>query len=59
MFYNYREIFVCMLILPVVLNILLPLAMLVVWFVKQVVFGRKKSLPEEVAVEQKRMPLTA
>jgi len=48
MLYNYQEFFVYMLLLPVVLNILLPLAMLVVWFVKYMVVGREK-LPQAEA----------
>lgn len=41
MFYNYQEIIVVMLLLPVALNIVLPLAMLVVWLFKQLVVGKK------------------
>jgi hypothetical protein len=59
MLYDYRQIIVCMLLLPVVLNIILPLAMLVVWLLKQLVTG--KMLPSESrdAIEQRRIPQTA
>lgn len=40
MFYNCQEVIVCMLLLPVVLYIVLPLAMLVVWLLKQLVMGK-------------------
>jgi hypothetical protein len=59
MLYDYREIIVCMLLLPVVLNVLLPLAILVVWLVKQAVMG--KMLPSERSdvLEPGRIPQTA
>jgi hypothetical protein len=59
MLYDYREIMVCMLLLPVVLNIILPLAMLVVWLLKQLVTG--KMLPSESSevIEQRRIPQAA
>ena len=42
MFYNYQEIIVVMLLLPVALNIVLPSAMLVEkWLLKQLVVGKK------------------
>lgn len=49
MLYNYQEIFVCMLSFPVVLNILLPLAMLVIWLLKQLVAGKMKNSKNDVA----------
>jgi hypothetical protein len=42
MLYNHHQIIVYMLLLPVVLNILLPMAMLVIWSLKQLVNGKKK-----------------
>lgn len=39
MFYGYQEVIVCMLLLPVTLNIVLPLVMLVVWLLKKLVMG--------------------
>ena len=39
MLYNYREIIVGMLLLPVVLNIVLPLAISGVWLVRQLFMG--------------------
>ena len=40
MFYNCRDIFVCLLSLPVLLNIVLPLAILAVWLLQRL-FVRK------------------
>ena len=44
MFWNCEGLFACMLLVPVVLNILVPLAMLPVWLVKYMVTG--KSWPD-------------
>jgi hypothetical protein len=50
MFYNYHEVIVYMLLVPVSLNILLPLAMLVIWLLKQLVKGnRRRDLPDNAA----------
>lgn len=57
MLYNYQEIFVCLLLLPVVLNILLPLAMLVVWLFKQLVIRIMKMFKSDVAGEESPIPL--
>lgn len=59
MLYDYREIIVCMLLLPVVLNILLPLAMLVVWLVKQAVTGKMLPSQRSDVIEQRHVPQTA
>lgn len=53
MLYNYQEIFVYMLLLPVVLNILLPLAMLVIWLLKQLVIGKMKTSKSDLAGEER------
>jgi hypothetical protein len=42
MFYNYQKVIVCMLLLPVALNIVLPLVMLAVWLLKQLVMGKRR-----------------
>ena len=57
MFWNCEDLLVCMLLVPVVLNILLPLVMLLVWLVKYMVTG--KSLPDKVdeTVTERRMPI--
>ena len=57
MLYNYQEIFVYLLLLPVVLNILLPLAMLVVWLLKQLVIVNMKTSKSEAAGEESPIPL--
>ncbi len=54
MLYNYQEIIVYMLVLPVVLNILLPLAMLVVWLVKQALTGKMLPSKSSDVIEQRR-----
>jgi hypothetical protein len=59
MLYDYREIIVCMLVLPVVLNIILPLAMLVVWFLKQVVTGKMLPSQRGAVIEQRQILQTA
>lgn len=49
MFYNYQEIVFCMLLLPALLNILLPLVILVVWIVLQLMpITIKQNLTEKV-----------
>lgn len=42
MLYNYYFIIVLILLLPVTLNIILPLIMLAVWLLRQLVFGSRK-----------------
>lgn len=60
MLYNYQEIIVGMLLLPVALNILLPLAMLAVWLVKQAVMGKMLPTKSSAVIEQgRRIPQTA
>jgi hypothetical protein len=59
MLYDYRVIIVCMLLLPVVLNILLPLAMLLVWLVKQAVTGKMLPSQRGAVIEPRRIPQTA
>jgi hypothetical protein len=57
MFYDYQEVIVCMLLLPVALNIVLPLVMLVIWLLKQLVMGNRKREETVPAGEKSRMPL--
>lgn len=57
MFYNYQEVIVCMLFLPVVLYIVLPLAMLVVWLLKQLVMGKRKHGKAVHAGQESRISL--
>lgn len=52
MFYNYHEIFIILLLLPVVLNIVLPLMMLVLWPLKQVLVPKRRSSLEGEFVDQ-------
>jgi hypothetical protein len=44
MLYNYYLIIVLILLLPVTLNIILPLMMLAIWFLKKLVFGSRKDV---------------
>lgn len=60
MLQNHEEIIVYMLLFPVVFNILLPLAMLVVWLFKQLLLGKMqkvKKTKSDVAGEQSRIPI--
>ena len=57
MFYNYQEVIVCMLLLPVALNIVLPLMMLVVWLLKQLVMGKRKEGEVVHADQESRISL--
>lgn len=46
MFHKYQIFFICLLLLPVAINIFLPLAMTVVWLCKKALLGTvKKSSP--------------
>ena len=57
MLQNHEEIIVYMLLFPVVFNIFLPLAMLVVWLLKQMLVGKMKKVKKSVAKEQSPMPI--
>lgn len=58
MFYNHQEVFVYMLLVPVVLNICLPLVMLVGWLLKQFVWGLLRQTKKDDAVDQSQVPAT-
>lgn len=57
MFYNYQGVIVCMLLLPVALNIVLPLVMLFVWLLKQLVMGKRKHGKTVHFDQESRIPL--
>ena len=57
MLWNCDDLFVCMLLVPVVLNILLPLAMLLVWLVKSMVTREKIPDRGDETVTKRRMPI--
>lgn len=59
MLYNYQEIFVCMLLLPVVVNFVIPLGMLAVWLLKYLLVGKRKPVESDTAIEQNQITITA
>ncbi len=59
MFWNCDELFVCMLLVPVALNILLPLAILFVWLVKYMVTGESASDKGDETITERGMPIPA
>ncbi|TKB28275.1 hypothetical protein FCL47_01910 [Desulfopila sp. IMCC35006] len=59
MFYMYQEGIVFLLLLPVVLNVLLPLAMWGLWLITRVLVPQKRLSPDAETVEQKSIPITA
>ena len=59
MLYNYQEIIVWLFLLPVALNIILPLAMLAVWLVKQMLMGAIKREKSGAEVDHEQFPVTA
>jgi len=58
MFYNYQEIFVAMLLLPLVVNILLPLVMLVVWLLSQLVLGKRRNHEVNKAIRHSHLMIS-
>lgn len=51
MLYNHHEIIVYVLLLPVVLNILLPMVILAVWMLKKALIWPKKPVQEAETLE--------
>ncbi len=58
MLYNHQEILVFMLLVPVVLNICLPLVMLVGWLLKQFVWGMLRQSKKDSTVDQTQVSVT-
>lgn len=56
MLWNCDDLFVCMLLVPMVLNILLPLAILLVWLVKCMVTEKIPGRGDETGTKR-RMPI--
>jgi hypothetical protein len=58
MLYSHQEILVFMLLVPVVLNICLPLVMLVGWLLKQFVWGMLRQSKKDCTVDQTQVSVT-
>jgi len=59
MLYNCEGLFACMLLVPVLLNILVPLAMLAGWLVKYMVTVKSSLDTGDDITEQGSMPIPA
>ncbi len=55
MLYNHEQVFVYMLLIPVVLNICVPLVMLIGWLFKQVLWGMLRQSNKEAVVDQNQI----